>query len=627
MLIAQEAQIEKKNKEEKSLESKEEGVKSGKDSFQIYRPTPEDYRYWKEGQNTQRFDTTLSINTYYNQNYLRKDHFGLFSFPNIGQTFNPLTYRPQISLIPDMGFSAKRHNYLLSEEVPYFDVKTPTTQFFYESGMFRGQMLQTLFTQSPNKQFNYAFQYKALHSRGRYARQVSFNNFFFVTTNYHTCDESYKLWAHYIRQDVDNEENGGILEVGNKTFKDLTQDIPVRLNFSDSRFGGQRWYLGQSVGLVSKTTLILTHRLQYETKRYLYQESQAENIFGRAYPNKPRKDETHYTHLKNNFNLGFYLNKKIWLEGVMAYDKVGYKLPGERQINDELNIPERVQEDILSVMGKMRYRYDEWGLIKADGQFTFGKRFKNAFILNAEAKTSLFQDFKLGGKFCLSATSPAFNMIVHRSFYTDYNYYNPNFDNIKNRSLHLYLLWDKYTNLYFNLYNIDNYTYFESNGKSQQYPKSLNLFDVRIQTVLIFRKMKWENTLQYQDVVSGKEKLPLPSLILRSSLYYENRFFENNLLLQTGITLNYFSKFKSREFFPVLNEFSLSPLQKNTLPESIGGYPFLDYFFNFEIYRVKTYLRVQHFNKSFTSNNYFLAPGHPATGMIIRLGILWDLFT
>ncbi|XOD67827.1 MAG: putative porin [Flavobacteriales bacterium Tduv] len=632
-VIAQEAQTKKKRKEEKKRERTEEIVKSDKekDSLQIYHPTPKDYRYWQEGQEIQRLDTSLSINTYYNQNYLRKDYFGLLPFPNIEKTFNPLIYQPNIGLIPDMGFSAKQHNYLSSKEIPYFDVKTPTTQFFYESGMFLGQMLQTLFTHNPRKQFNYELQYKELHSRGRYTHQLSSNNFFLATINYHTRDEHYKLWAHYIRQDIDNEEKGGIQDIESfqkgKTSKVLPQNIPVRLNSANSQFSGKRWYMGQSIGLFPDAAPVLTYRLQYETKRYLYQEGQAENFFGRTYPNEPRRDESNYTHLKNEFTVGFDLNKKPWLEGAIAYDKLDYMIPSKRRINNDPTVPQKIQKVILSVMGNMSYRYDEWGLLTVNGQYVFGKKSNNTFILNTEVEALLLKDLKLGGKFSLSATPPAFNMIGYRSFYTNYNYYNPNFDNIKTQSLHLYLLSDKYSNLHFNIYNINNYTYFGSNGKPQQYAKSLNLFDVRSQTVFELRKFKWKNTLQYQNVGSGKEKLPLPEFILRSSLYYQNRFFEDNLLLQTGGTLNYFSKFKSREFFPVLNEFSLYPLQKNALPKNIGGYSFWDYFLNFEIYRIKAYLRLQHFNAGFTEKNYFVSPGYPDTGIIIRFGVLWSLFT
>ncbi|XOD69390.1 MAG: putative porin [Flavobacteriales bacterium AspAUS03] len=631
---------EEENKPDKEKDGKKEKVKSDKEqnTLQIYNPTPEDYYYWKEGQAPQCFNNKLSINTYYDHNYRQKDNFGLLPFPNIGQPFNPLVYHPRISLIPDMGFSTKLYNYFPDKEIRYFDVKTPTTQFFYESGMFLGQMLQFLFTHSPSKQFNYSLQYRGLRSTGRYARQLASNNFFLSTINYLTRDQHYKVWAHYIRQDINNEENGGLKDIENfqknKTSNRFTQSIAVRLNSADSQFGIQRWYLGQSLGLFTihkndstiYKPLLFTHRLQYETKKYLYQENQVEDFFGVAYPNEARKDQSDYTHFKNKLTVSLDFNKKLWIEAGVAYDKVSYKFPAGG-INVASIVPQKIRENILSAIGNTHYQYSDLVLLKGEGRYTLGKKSGNAFTLNAQAEVRLFQEFQVGGQFAINTVPPTFNTIAYRSFYKDYNYYNPNFKKIKTQSIHLYLLSDQYINLYFNIYNVGHYTYFAPDGKPEQYNKNLNLFDIRAQTIFKFWKLRLDNTLQYQKVNSGKEVLPFPTFILRNSLYYEDQLFDRNLFVQTGVTLNYFSQFKSRAFFPVLNEFTLTPLQDGVLRQSIGGYPFLDYFLNFEVYRMKFYLRFQHFNSIFMGNDYFVVPGYPSTGPIIQAGILWNLFT
>ncbi|XCI74664.1 MAG: putative porin [Flavobacteriales bacterium] len=644
--VAQDTKSEKGAKEEENRPYKEkdgekEKVKPDKkqDTLQIYNPTPENYRYWQEGQASQRFDTTLSIKTYYTHNYHRKDNFGLLPFPNIGQPFNPLVYHPRISLIPDMGFSAKRYNYLPAKEIKYFDVKTPTTQFFYESGIFSGQMLQFLFTHSPRKQFNYSFQHRGLRSMGRHARHLASNNFFLTTINYHTRDQRYKIWAHYIRQNINNEENGGLKDMEsfqkNKTSNWFTQNIVIRLKSADSQFSAQRWYLSQSMRLFTPhkddstiyKPLLFTHRLQHETKKYLYQENQVEDFFGVVYPNKTRKDQSDYTHLKNEFTIALDINKKLWIEAGIAYDKVNYKFSAAR-IDDASIVPQKIGEDILSAIGNAHYQYSDLILIKGEGRYALDKKSGNAFTLNTHTEVRLFEKFRLDGQFSINAVSPTFNTIAYRSFYKDCNYYNPDFKKKKTQSIHLYLLSDQYVNLYFNMYNISHYTYFAPDGKPEQYNKKLNLFDIHAQTIFKFWKFRLDNTLQYQKVNSGKEVLPLPTFILRNSLYYEDRLFDKNLFLQTGITLNYSTQFKSRIFFPVLNEFILTPpLQEGALWQSIGGYPFLDYFINFEVYRMKFYLRVKHFNAGFMDKDYFVAPGYPGTDLIIRAGILWNLFT
>ena len=63
-------------------------------------------------------DTTLTINKDYKFNYLRKDNFNLLPFPNIGQTYNILSYDfTSKSLMPVFGARARHFNFIEVEDV------------------------------------------------------------------------------------------------------------------------------------------------------------------------------------------------------------------------------------------------------------------------------------------------------------------------------------------------------------------------------------------------------------------------------------------------------------------------------------------------------------------------------
>ncbi|WP_103327660.1 putative porin [Bacteroidetes bacterium endosymbiont of Geopemphigus sp.] len=616
-------------KVEQEIEKK--GEKPEKDSIEIYKPIPEDYLYSNGEQAIEVLDTPLSLEKYYKHNFLRKDYFGFIAFSNMGRPLNPLLYRPKSRLLPDMGFSAKQYPLISSDEVRYFDVKTPITELFYESGMDQGQMLQALFTQSPRKRMNYSLQYSGLRSLGYYSRELSVGHIYLATFNYKTPEECYKLWIHFFDQDINNQENGGIQDIqgfrdNRPEFKNR-KNIPVNLSEAESRFRAKRYYLKHSWALFPSIKenisfchpFVLKHEFHFETKNHLYREKKEQNFFrSKVYPGEARLDKADYEHLGNELTLA--LKREKWhLEGGLHHDHLAYRLPlGGR------TYPSKIQTDVLSLRAGLQYHYDRKWLFKADGLYALSGKFARDFLFNARAEIPVLEKIKCRLQASLSTTHPDFNTMLHRSFYENYNYSFLDFKAVDSRSLHVYLLSEKYLDLYFNLYDVGWYTYFNQSAYPSQYDQRMKLFDIQTRSVIKFGKFALENHLQYQRVTSGNEVLLLPDFIARASLYYEDVFFEKSLSLQTGVSLNYFSKFRSAEFFPVLNEFVL-PSSGEVQP--IGGYPFLDYFLNFKVFRMQFYIRAQHFSARLGNHNYFSAPAYPSTDFILRLGLLWNLLT
>lgn len=601
-----------------------------KDAIEIYRPVDQDYLYGKGGRNFEVLDTALSLEKYYQHNFLRKDYFGFMPFANIGQPLNPLVYRPELRLLPDIGFSAKRYSLVPPNEVNYFDVKTPLTQFFYENGIDEGRMLEALFSQSPHKRMNYSLKYSRLRSLGDYNRELSASHVYLATFNYSTPGERYKVWTHFLDQDVNNQENGGVQNISDVLDKEARfrnrKNITVNLPNADSQFKTRRYYLKQSLNFYrpdEKNTLssafFLNHEFRYDTKNYQYQEKEQGSFFSSdVYSIENHLDKSDYKRIGNELTLA--LEKEKWhIESGLRHDRLTY-----RSFFGDQNDPSEVRADVVSLLADLQYHNKSKWFFKVDGRYALSGRFAGDFLLNLGAEVPFFEDIKYGLRASLSATHPDFNAMNHKSFYKKYNYDFLNVKPVNNRSLHLYLLSKKYLNLYVNLYNVDRYTYFDENSQPIQYDKCLNVFDIQTQSVIKFGPFGLENHLQYQQVASGSKVLSLPNFIGRASLFYENVFFEKSLFLQTGVTLNYFSKFKSRVFFPVLNEFIL-PSKENT--QIIGGYPFLDYFLNFKVFRMQFYIRAQHLNAIWGNNNYFSAPAYPATDFTLRMGIVWNLFT
>jgi hypothetical protein len=92
------------------------------------------------------------------------------------------------------------------------------------------------------------------------------------------------------------------------------------------------------------------------------------------------------------------------------------------------------------------------------------------------------------------------------------------------------------------------------------------------------------------------------------------------MFLQTGITVNYFTKYYANDYNPIIGEFFV---QKN---KQIGDFPMLDFFVNARVKQTRIYLKAEHFNSAFTGNKYYSAPNLPYHDFMIRFGLVWNFF-
>ena len=180
------------------------------------------------------------------------------------------------------------------------------------------------------------------------------------------------------------------------------------------------------------------------------------------------------------------------------------------------------------------------------------------------------------------------------------------------------------TRIFTQFYNIKNYTYLDSDNLPKQSSSSVDLVQVGIKNTFQYKKFHLETHLAYQNVTSNKQLLPLPDFIGRATVYYQSKAFKNNAEFQLGLNAYYFTKFQSRIFLPVTNEFRLQSKSENY---NIGEYPVLDLFLHFKVKRMLIILEGQHFNSSFSGYKFYSSPLNPYTDFRLNVGILWYIFT
>jgi hypothetical protein len=600
--------------------------------------TMDQYRFISVERDTTYLDTSLTIQREYSFNYLRKDIFGLLPFSNEGQTYNTLQYSlTEFSPYPEMGFKAKHFNFLEANDIKYSSVATPVTELYFKSVMQKGQTLDAFFTLNFNPRLNFSIAYKGLRSEGRYINQLASTGNFRFTTSYNTKNERYFANAHFTYQDILNEENGGITTISDFESKnpdyDNRQRLEVYLNDAKSFLKGKRVFLDQFFRVNSEKSdnnLYVAHQFNYENKFFEYNQATVPSKvgsatvfrFGDSFVSSGINDQTHYNKMYNKLGL-VYENTTLGKFQFFADDFRSNYYYYQILIFDDKTVPASLTRNINSVGGQYDYRKNKW-----NGEFLYSRSVTNQSLSNLDAK--LNYDFNEDYQFSFGYQNlnklPNDNYNLYQSSYVNYNWSN-DFKNEKINSITAAAI-TPWVEASVKFTRLNDHLYFENTATNeskqivspQQYGKTIDYLSFKLNKEIAFGRFALNNTLLYQKIDQSDAILNVPEIVTRNTLYYTNYLFKNALFLQMGITLNYFTNYLANDYNPVIAEFFIQDKKK------IGNYPNFDFFINAKIQRTRIYLKAEHFNSSFTGNNFYSAPNNPYRDFTIRFGLIWNFF-
>ena len=596
------------------------------------------YRFINIDRDTTYLDTSLTIQREYSFNYLHKDNFGLLAFPNEGQTYNTLQYGlDKYSPYPEMGFKAKHFNFLEANDIKYSSVATPVTELYFRSVMQKGQNLDAFFTLNINPRLNFSIAYKGLRSEGNYINQLTSTGNFRFTSSYSAKDERYVLNAHYTYQDILNEENGGITTITDFESENSDYDNRERLQvyFSDAQsfLKGRRLFADHYFRVNSKkgaNNLYVNHQFNYENKFFEFNQPTVTSIvgttsiirFGDSYKDSGINDQTHYNKMYNKVGLT-YENLTLGKFQFFVDDYQSNFYYNQILIRTDGTIPASLSRNINSAGGQYDYQKNKW-----TGKFLYSRSITNQSLSNLDAKMKydLNDDFQFNFEYQNLNKLPNDNYNLYQSSYVAYNWSN-DFKNEKVNEISAEAITPWLTasakfstlndHLYFNNVALDDAQQIVS---PQQYDKTINYFSLKLGREFKYGKFALDNTILYQNVSQDDNILNVPKIVTRNTIYFTDFLFKKALFLQTGITLNYFSKYYANEYNPVVGEFFVQDKKE------IGNYPNLDFFINAKIQRTRIYFKAEHFNSSLTGNNFYASPNNPYRDFMLRFGLIWNFF-
>ncbi len=608
-------------------------------------------------------DTSLTIQKEYKYNYLRKDDFELMPFSNIGQPYNSLGVNFETShFYPIIGARGRHFGYFETEDVSYYNVATPLTELFFKTTLEQGQLLDALLTFNTSERLNFSIAYIGFRSLGKFRFDQTESSRFRATFNYRTKNNRYWIRGHYAAQDLDGEENGGLLnkeeqfESGDPEFLDRGR---VDLVFEDARNSavGKRYFLDHQFNLVrprkdslkTRSTLIsIGHQFNYETRFYQFNQNSANAVFGEGVFESPIDDKASLRTTFNQVSANFSNNTLGRLSGSLNLYQYDYSFRS-LLITPEQTIPNQLEGEELAVGG------DYWnriGKLTVKGKVRFNLSGDlTGSLIDATGSYALNDKNRIDVGVYSSSRLPNFNFLLYQSDYENFNWFNLDSDGnmfekeqIQSLSFGFDSKWlghisAKYTRL-------SNYAYFGldeaaiseaeaalDGGDSIddtlnafvrpfQETNTINYLKVKYNKEFKWRKWALNNTVMYQEVSQDAAVFNVPQLVTRNTLYFSSDIFDKAMFLQTGVTLKYFSAYNMNAYHPLLSEFYVQNR------EELGAFPLIDVFINARVRQTRIYFKAEHLNTVWSQEfNYYSAPNYPFRDFVIRFGLVWNFFS
>lgn len=624
------------NKAETKPQPKKEDtlvIDSGKkDSLKIFKPTINDYQYQTQFSEKKVFDTVMTFDkTYIFSQQNNKDNFGKVQPANIGSGFNPLVFEvndeQNLSLLP----SNKSYMIIGANDVKYYDVKTPTATFLYHNAMRNGAALKSTYTQNIGKRFNFALEYMGLRSQGLYRNSLSANNNTLFSGHYVSKNGNYELFAHYLHQNVNNQESGGITEdnlfqSGDSNYSNR-QNAQVNLASSSSQFSYRRYYLSHQFTPFNseKFPFSIRHILSHQGNKYYYNQTALEPYWYDAPTDLvngfPLTTKKYSENFSNTVSLIFN-NEKFKLDAGVRYQIIKFGIRDIVALNN-VPFPGELKENRIGAVGNLQVKL--WDKIQLNSflEFSNGSQFKSYLKTTNNLKFEPIKDYFVNAKVNFQSAYPSFNYLLNTSVYNNFNYY---LENAKNQSVmevggSINLKWFK-TEIFANYFRIDNYTYFDSNGSPKQSDNSVNISQIGGDATFSFNKFHLNTRVHFQNTLTNKELLPMPGFIGRANFFYQTQAFKKAAEIQAGVKVYYFSKFASRDYFPVLNEYILPRADSF----SIGGQPIADVYINMKVKKMFFFIEGQQIGTVISNNKAYAFPHYPVYDFRLNIGIVWYLF-
>lgn len=545
------------------------------------------------------------------------------------------------------------------EDFTFYNTKTPYANLTYQKGIpkaRREEFFSALFTQNVNRRLNIGARLDINASIGRYVNQAADNSKFGMWMSYDGDVYKAQLQAWYQKFQI--EENGGITNDSIVLFPDLydydnAEDYPVVSMDARNRLASYRLLLSQSLDLGSVTRTegdSVDYDVPVATAYYKFYADKSHHEFSIA-------DLSNYTDDEADFIPAVYVSPS------RTFDSRKYMLISNEfqlRLNEEFNSLLRFGLRLFVGNEVRQYYWDTRSELQTDEEtgeqslvfhrqkrnrvssYMGGQIFKNigrTFKWNAGVKL-VFQGYNSGDVYADGGVSLSFGAgrwetelwgrasfeLRSPSLWEDVycsNHYE--WDQSLNREQN----FDVRGGLRIPGIGVDigvfsstlnNRVYFSPQGAPAQKSDVTQLMGFNARAHLAQSHTGFNSIIRLAfQRTSDNDVVPVPSFALFATSYWERLFF-GVMLTQIGFDVHYNSRFYSPAYIPALMQF-VPQDQRRT-----GGYGYFDPFINFHLKKIRAYVKFEHLNNLWGSNDHFNTIHYPANPHTFKFGLSWNFY-
>ncbi len=617
----------------------------------IYGPTTTRYFYEPDLFNNRKKLYTLDtlMDGVHRYNFVQRNQNLLQDLGNLGTALRQVFYEEPDQIGALTGFTAYQPYAYQTQQVKYYDTRSPFTNMYLVLGGAEQNVLNFDFSQNVNPRWNLGFNSQRFTSNKQFGtsgstdltKQLAADWGFLAHSNYRSKDDKYVLLVHFNHQNHTSGDQGGKLPgriVNPNNSADITLDpydlqAPARLpNLTGTSIQANTRQVHNELHLYQEYVPVkgfqVFHRLDVRRHLNTFVDDSLRLSRDVATSNNQTPFYANYLYDSSRTHQDVY----YWLVENMGGLKGIYQL-GRSAFNYRAYIRNRVYNQ--------NGQYNA-GRGRPDGQYT-NKGIENFFglwvgyyfpdslsRLTGEVEFDpLTQNLRLEGQLQSRLLTAGYRSIFASPTLVQQRFVSNQFrwDNTSAFGLrgtqHLYgTLNLRYRGIVLrpgaDYHLLTNYTYFDTDAIARQASGVISI--LRLGLGYGLRLGKLDITGQgYYTVVSRSDILRVPTLFVNTRIQYDF-LFAKVLHGQAGVDLHYKSSYYADAYMPVHEQFYLQNRQQ------VEGTVIADVFVNLRINRVRLFVKLAYANQGLGKPNNFVAPDFLSIGRTFGFGVNWYLF-
>lgn len=525
------------------------------------------------------------------------------------------------------------------------ELSQPYASVMYFNGAQSEEGVELHLSQNVRENWNIGVGYRKISSVGFYISQRTAINNFYINQHLKSKNHRYQLIFYGIYNESYNEENGGIQN--DTLFTDSPEKIsrkglPVNFTEAINRSRQQEYLLKQRFNFgpsrrfyyrdakdslypdsIIKTQIIpritIEHTLQYQHQEFVFEDKNVDstNYFFKPIPSGTAIfDKTLFNKFDNE--IGIILRPWIktdstFLSSLRFRGATGFEYGTYDQNSFGVNQTDLFQNNVYVSSSLYNLPFMKNHLV-LNGKLVLAGYNEADFMITGKYSTAVSKKIRLSLKTAFGSQKPAL-------LYDRYSVSGWNWNSILNKmSISKADLNMKIDSNFFTVgiagQSITNYTYFGWDGLPRQYSGVINTFRPYIEKLFNLGSfhLKLKGGYQFTDQAGI---MNLPEIYTHSSLYFETKLFQSEMLIRLGSDVFYVSAYSADRYNPSTRQFYIQNEQM------VGGYPWLEPYLMVNVERFFFFARMTNVGEGIPSYNYLARPGYPLQDRAFKFAIKW----